>query len=114
MDNTYSFNATLLNFVFPTVNEAPAVTEALPLTFHLAAGTVPYPVTQVVPLTGLTNPIILIVKGAPGITVTLGDEADSHPANPLFVVSDKTGMALTEITITNSGAACTVTVLAAE
>jgi hypothetical protein len=116
-DSTYSFNATVLGFVLPTASETPVFTESVPLTFSLEGTDDPYTPSSIsVPLTGLTAPKMLVVKGGKGITVTVNDEEEAHAADPLFVMTNKTnGMTITTLTITNNDTAPhTVTVLAAE
>lgn len=117
MDDFYSFSAQILGYGLPAVNETPVYTESVPMTFTLPATTDPYDPSAVsVPLTGLTAPKILVVKGGTGVTVLINDEAEEHDADPLYVRTNKTsGMTITTLTITNNDSVPhTITVLAAE
>ena len=60
------------------------------------------PVT--VQLGGLTAPKWLIVYGGTGISFTVGTGVDSHDADPICVLSKKTGLVMSpaEISVSNS------------
>jgi hypothetical protein len=75
------------------------VTETFPLKVSIPGGS-----EMVIPLTGLTNPKLLVVLGDEGISVTPDNGYGvSHFADPLFVTMNvKDGLGITEVTIANS------------
>ena len=111
MDDFYSFNAQVLGYFLPTVNETPTYTESVPLTITLAAAA-----SVTVPLTGLTAPKLLVVKGGKGIAVKINSEAGTHDADPLFVTTNKSaGLTISALVIANTDTvAHTIVVFAAE
>lgn len=115
MDSFYTFNAVAVNYTLPVISETPNFTEAVPLTFNLAAAGEAGDEVDV-PLTGLTAPKLLVVKGAKGIVVILNEYGEVHEADPLFVQTNKTtGMSISGLTIVNTDTVPhIVTVLAAE
>lgn len=67
-------------------------------------------------LGSLTDPVVVIVIGADGISFKLGDTgADAIGANPVAVVSDEDGLGIDEVRVSNADAAPhAVTVIAWE
>jgi hypothetical protein len=99
MADNFSFAASLQGYTTDLYQEfARDLTNVLLLPFILPKSTA----DRVIPLTGLSSPKLLVVKGATEISVKLNGETDSHSANPLFVVSDLDGLTITSLTISNA------------